>query len=246
LKWASDLWRDWSRAAAEQLLEFLSADKGKRVVRRVFPRLSEVQRLLFFGALIRVFDRLDVVSTPIQSQVPCPTEDEAARARDQSLTGVRSSDHRARVPQVAVFMDNVMAPVGALLSRLPFALLPATLETMLDTMTLFGVFNMARSRVGVAFLQQFLLRAEELKQQGAATPEELADWCAHMRTLSAASQRGPADRAIVRLPSTAYRPQDDAVWPPVLPAADQLPEPAGDGGQPRRRLGAAVAHGDAQ
>jgi len=67
-----------NRAAAERLLEFLGADKGKRVVRRVFPRLTEAQRLLFFGALIRVFDRLDVVSTPIQSQVPYPTKDGAA------------------------------------------------------------------------------------------------------------------------------------------------------------------------
>jgi len=169
-----------NRAAAERLLEFLGADKGKRVVRRVFPRLTEAQRLLFFGALIRVFDRLDVVSTPIQSQVPCPTKRRSRAAHGQRLTDVHFVDRPPCTPQVAVFMDNVMAPIGALLSRLPFAVLPATLKTMLDTMTLFGVFNMARSRVGVAFLQQFLLRAEELKQQGAATPEEQTDWCAHM------------------------------------------------------------------
>jgi hypothetical protein len=33
------------------------------------------------------------------------------------------------------------------------------------------------AQVGLAFLQQFLLRAEELKQQNAVTPAQLTEWC---------------------------------------------------------------------
>ena len=137
-------------------------DKGKRIIKRALPRLSEEQRTAIFTALVRILDRLDVVTVPIQAQV-------------------------------ALFMDAVMAPIGALLSRLPFAILPRSLNVMLDTMPLFGVFNMARSKVGVAFLQQFLLRAEELKQQGGATPAELADWCGSRET-STAPNAGKAQK----------------------------------------------------
>ena len=104
------------RAASENLLEFLNVDKGKRIFKRALPRLSEAQRIGIFKALIRIFDRLDVVATPIRSQV-------------------------------AIFMESVMAPVGALLSRLPFDILPASLTVMLDTMSLFGIFNLASSKV---------------------------------------------------------------------------------------------------
>jgi hypothetical protein len=104
------------RAACTNLVAFLTVDKGKRIVRRALPRLTEVQRVGLFATLVRVLDRLDVVATPMRAQV-------------------------------ALFLESVMAPVGALLSRLPFDNLPGSLNAMLSATHLFGLFSIAISKV---------------------------------------------------------------------------------------------------
>ena len=79
--------------------------------------------------------------------------------------------------QIEVFVNAVSAPIVAIVNEFTFDEVVEFMGGMLNNWSLFTLFKVAISKIGLSLLNPLLMRAEVLKQQPDAVNEQnLAEW----------------------------------------------------------------------
>jgi len=83
-------------------------------------------------------------------------------------------DPQAPAEHVSSFLVSVMNPIGLLLEQLEFSKIIEWFE-IIANMSLFSVFSIARSKIGLTLFEMLFVRAHQLKQKE-PSPQDLKAW----------------------------------------------------------------------
>jgi DNA topoisomerase 2-associated protein PAT1 len=139
--------------AVHPFIAFLSFNKGKKAIPRVFRHITHEQRTTILTMIVLHLDRLDVVR-------------HAQLLSGETLltAGIREN--------VELFSLAVMPSLFAYLSEADLDIVTGVLGLILNI----NIDVIARTRVGVSMLTMILSRAELIKQAGSAKEHEWEQW----------------------------------------------------------------------
>ena len=135
-------------------IAFLSFNKGKRAIPRVFRHISQQQRTTILTMIVLHLDKLDVV----RQGVLLPGE-------TQLTAGIREN--------IDLFSVAVMPSLFQYLSDAGLDIVEPILSVILQNTVMDIV---ARTRIGVSMLTMILSRAELIKQSGPVSEQEWEHW----------------------------------------------------------------------
>jgi DNA topoisomerase 2-associated protein PAT1 len=134
-------------------IAFLSFNKGKKAIPRIFRQMTQQQRTITLTMIVVHLDRLDVVS--------------------QAVLSVDAQPPASIREKVDLFSMAVMPSLFAYLSDAVLDIVTSVLSIIVD-MTIVDIN--ARTRIGVSMLTMVLSRAELIKQAGATGEQEWEVW----------------------------------------------------------------------
>jgi DNA topoisomerase 2-associated protein PAT1 len=139
--------------AVHPFIAFLSFNKGKKAIPRVFRHITQEQRTTILTMIVIHLDQLDVVR-------------HAQHFSGETLltAGIREN--------VELFSLAVMPSLFAYLSEAELDIVTGVLGLILNI----NIDVIARTRVGVSMLTMILSRAELIKQSGSAKEHEWEQW----------------------------------------------------------------------
>lgn len=139
--------------AVHPFIAFLSFNKGKKAIARVFRHITHEQRTTILTMIIVHLDQLDVVRNA-----------QLLSGETLLTAGIREN--------VELFSLAVMPSLFAYLSEADLDIVTGVLGLILNI----NIDVIARTRVGVSMLTMILSRAELIKQAGSAKETEWEQW----------------------------------------------------------------------
>lgn len=139
--------------AVHPFIAFLSFNKGKKAIPRVFRHITHEQRTTILTMIVVHLDQLDVVRNA-----------QLLSGETLLTAGIREN--------VELFSLAVMPSLFAYLSEADLDIVTGVLGLILNI----NVDVVARTRVGVSMLTMILSRAELIKQAGSAKEHEWEQW----------------------------------------------------------------------
>ena len=162
-KWATlneQLWQDLKVhepidvTVTHPFIAFLSFNKGKRAIPRVFRHITQQQRTTILTMIVLHLDKLDVVRQGV-----------LLSGETQLTAGIREN--------IDLFSVAVMPSLFQYLSDAGLDIVEPILSVILMNTNMDTV---ARTRIGVSMLTMILSRAELIKQSGAVSEQEWEHW----------------------------------------------------------------------
>lgn len=135
-------------------IAFLSCDKGKKAIPRIFPHLSFEQRTTIMTMIVYHLDQLDVVRG-------------AAVSDDEIVL------NKTMWENIDLFMSTVMPSLMQFINNTGLDIVEGMLNLIATNLNLDAI---AKTRVGVSMLTLIFSRAESMKQNGDGTPVQWEKW----------------------------------------------------------------------
>ncbi|KAM0522591.1 hypothetical protein ACHAPE_002183 [Trichoderma viride] len=142
-------------------IAFLSCDKGKKAIPRIFLHLSFEQRTTIMTMIVYHLDQLDVMKG-------------AAESDDQTVLNPTMWE------KIDLFMSTVMPSLMGFFNDTGLDIVDGMLNLIATNL---NVVAIAQTRVGVSLLTMIFSRAEHMKQNGDGTPEQWEKWDQTYETL---------------------------------------------------------------
>jgi DNA topoisomerase 2-associated protein PAT1 len=158
-KFNQQLWRQLKvhepigATAVHPFIAFLSFNKGKKAIPRVFRHITHEQRTTILTMIVIHLDQLDVVRNA-----------QLLSGETLLTAGIREN--------VELFSLAVMPSLFAYLSEADLDIVTGVLGLILNI----NIDVIARTRIGVSMLTMILSRAELIKQAGSAKEQEWEQW----------------------------------------------------------------------
>lgn len=135
-------------------IAFLSFNKGKKAIPRVFRHVTFEQRTTILTMIIFHLDQLDVVK--------------GAQVTDGDITL-----NAAMRENIELFSVVVMPSLFQFFNETSLDIVDAVLDLVIEKL---NIDEVAKTRIGTSMLTLILSRAELLKQAGGGTPEQWTKW----------------------------------------------------------------------